>query len=127
MRTDAFGQTRPAPINTGLFAPETAESAFRATDPATSMNAAKHAGQRITRTRRACLNAHADRPSGLTDFELAELTGLQQTSAGKRRLDLERDGLIERTDLTRCAPSGSAAVVWRITAAGLALAEELAR
>lgn len=38
---------------------------------------------------------------GLTDFELAEIlsaTGppIGQTSAGKRRLDLERDGLVAR-------------------------------
>jgi hypothetical protein len=38
---------------------------------------------------------------GLTDFELAEALSLcgpliAQTSAGKRRLDLERDGLVAR-------------------------------
>lgn len=37
---------------------------------------------------------------GLTDFELAEIMSrdkpIGQTSAGKRRLDLERDGLVAR-------------------------------
>ncbi len=35
-------------------------------------------------------------PEGLTDFDVEALTGIKQTSCGKRRLELERDGLVAR-------------------------------
>lgn len=44
---------------------------------------------------------------------LAERVGLQQTSAGKRRLDLLRDGLVKPlVDVRRLSPSGTPAQVW---------------
>lgn len=62
-------------------------------------------------------------PYGATDFELAELTGVGQTSIGKRRLELERAGIVARrlswgtlgsvlVADRRPAPSGALAAVW---------------
>jgi hypothetical protein len=60
------------------------------------------------------------------DFELAAATGWQQTSIGKRRLECARQGWVEayRKDgeqVSRKSPSGSASLVWAITAAGRAV------
>lgn len=53
-------------------------------------------------------------PDGLTDFQIAEAVGLTQPSAGKRRLDLQRLGLVgPRVGVRRLSPSGSPAQVWR--------------
>lgn len=86
----------------------------RATDPSTSVGAAT-----INRPRRANHKAlvldalRAAGPSGLTDFETGAATGLQQTSAGKRRLDLQRDGLVRPLiGERRLSPSGTPAQVW---------------
>jgi hypothetical protein len=100
-------------------------------DHMTSIRAARDVAMRVSRHRTIALRLHAANPAGLTDFELAELSGIQQTSCGKRRLDLQRAGLIELTELTRPAPSGSQAKVWlaqpteRITAKGLETAQKL--
>lgn len=53
-----------------------------------------------------------------TDFELADVTGTAQTSIGKRRGELVKAGLVEATSERRPSPSGSPAVVWRLTGAG---------
>lgn len=58
--------------------------------------------------------------ASLTDFELAERSGIQQTSIGKRRKELMDLGFVEPTRTTRAAPSGSQAIVWQITSAGFA-------
>jgi hypothetical protein len=50
---------------------------------------------------------------GLTDFELSDRTGIQQTSIGKRRGELVTLGLVVPTTLTRPSPSGAPAIVWR--------------
>lgn len=49
---------------------------------------------------------------GCTDFEHPPI---QQTSAGVRRKELERAGLVERSTITRPSPSGCNAIVWRPT------------
>ena len=90
----------------------------RNTDPETSHLAAEAHPAIRAHDRRLVLRAHAERPNGLTDFELGALVGRQQTSAGKRRGELRDAGLIEATDARRLAPSGSPAIVWRITLAG---------
>jgi hypothetical protein len=95
----------------------------RTSDPATSRAAGS-----IPRNgdRAEALREHAKaRCYGLTDFELGDRMQRQQTSAGKRRLELQRMGLIEATDETRAAPSGSQSTVWRITHAGLDAARNL--
>jgi hypothetical protein len=94
----------------------------RAGDPRTSQDAA--AAHPVVRgaDRRLALQMHFGHPYGLTDFELADLMERQQTSAGKRRGELRDLGLIADSGLTRAAPSGSQAIVWRITEAGVAVA-----
>lgn len=91
----------------------------RATDPETSRQAARRAARGMSAGQLAALRALAAHPDGLTDFELAAITGRQQTSIGCRRKDVCRAGLAESTGNTRPSPTGSPATVWRITAAGL--------
>ena len=75
--------------------------------------------------RTVALLAHAAHSAGLTDFELADLTGIQQQSIGKRRGDLVKVGLIVATLERRPAPSGASAIVWRITPSGESYAQHL--
>jgi hypothetical protein len=99
--------------------------AARATDPETSAQAAD-AHPWIRRVDRlAVLIAHANHPNGLTDFELADIVKRQQTSAGKRRGELRDLGMIEQTDERRAAPSGSMAIVWKITDIGREFVREI--
>lgn len=63
---------------------------------------------------------------GLTDFELADLMGRQQTSAGKRRGELRDNGLVVDSGMKRPAPSGSLAIVWAITDLGRARLRSMA-
>ena len=97
-------------------------AAARATDDVTSVIAAERVN--VSHGRMLALRLHYSHPEGLTDFELARLSGLAQTSIGKRRGDLMNPKyfpapLIEKTGETRPAPSGSPARVYRITDAGL--------
>ena len=101
----------------------TLQPVARHSDPITSHQAAALASLKANSNRarcyealwRAAKNDWRNDWDGLTDFELADLTGLQQTSAGKRRLELVRLGLVEATPHTRPAPSGAPARVWRVT------------
>lgn len=97
----------------------------RLSDPPTSHAAGRRAGKERTKNQERVLAALRANPEGLTDFETAALTGLQQTSAGKRRLELQRAGLVEPVLLAtpdgpiekrRQTPSGSTAIVWRSVA-----------
>ena len=88
-------------------------SLARRTDPATSHEAPTR--QALNGHRLRVLQVHRDHPDGLTDFELAELTGLAQTSCGCRRGELVRAGFIVATTERRPSPSGSSAIVWRVT------------
>ena len=104
----------------------------RASDPDTSHQAGARAKLTAGHGRRLALEAlaaahRADHvyPGGMTDFELAAVTGIQATSVGKRRLELQRAGLVAKTDLHRLSPSGSPSIVWAITPAGLAEATEV--
>lgn len=90
----------------------------RVTDPDTSHEAARLAGQTAGSLRRQCLEALAAGP--LTDFELADQVGRQQTSAGKRRGELVAAGFVEATAERRRTPSGARAIVWQITPEGRA-------
>ena len=93
----------------------------RASDPGTSHAAAATASLRAATDRALVLRIHQQWTSGLTDFELAELAGRQQTSLGVRRGDLRKAGLIRDSGLKRPAPSGSPATVWVITDEGRAV------
>jgi hypothetical protein len=92
--------------------------ATRRMDHETSIAAAERVHGHLARHRYLALRAHFENPGGLNDFELAAITGIPQTSIGKRRLELMRDELIEETGLTRPSPTGSASKVWRITQKG---------
>lgn len=85
--------------------------AARATDPETSQLAAQ--GDRRTDRQRAYAIL-SQFPDGLTDFELASMMGRQQTSAGKRRHELMKAGLVEFAEMWRPSPTGSPARVWRV-------------
>jgi hypothetical protein len=88
--------------------------AYRHTDPDTSAAAARQASSGAQTLRRRALDAlHAAGPRGLTDFELADLLGSIQTSAGKRRGELAAAGLVEWAGVYRLSPHGSPARVWR--------------
>lgn len=95
----------------------------RATDPVTSHEAEAKVRPHASTGRRAVLSALA-LYGPLTDFELAERTGWQQTSIGKRRGECVAQGWVEAftaPDGTKCkrpSPSGSPAIVWAITAKG---------
>lgn len=97
----------------------------RDTDPETSHLAAGKTPSLRASDRRHALLLHATHPNGLTDFELGRLMERQQTSAGKRRGELRDGGLIEDGGHRRPAPSGSSAIVWRITEAGVRMADAL--
>lgn len=89
----------------------------RRKDPETSRAAAAALTPgRLSSHRWAALVALAQGPA--TDFELAQRTGIQQTSVGKRRLELARLGYVEDTGLRRPSPSGSPAIVWGLTREG---------
>jgi DNA-binding transcriptional ArsR family regulator len=87
----------------------------RATDPGTSWAAASMTEPRAGTNRALALRLLREHPDGLTDFELAEMSGLQQTSIGKRRGELVDAGLAQATEQRRRAPSGAWAIVWQAT------------
>lgn len=84
----------------------------RRTDPDTSHAAALDVIPHASHDRRLALGVLRSHPDGLTDFELADLTGIQQTSIGKRRGELRDAGLVRDSGRRRPAPSGSMAIVW---------------
>lgn len=99
----------------------------RNSDCETSHAAAAMASMRASEDRLLVLRLLADGPK--TDFEIADITGRQQTSLGKRRGDCVDYGLVEVAKdgdeiLKRPAPSGSMARVWCITGAGLRFLEQ---
>lgn len=100
---------------TGTIKPWTGEEPIaRRSDPGTSY-AAAHDARALSgphRIRALALLREAGE-HGLTDFELAEKSGIAQTSIGVRRKELVRAGYVEGTDKRRPAPSGSLATVWR--------------
>ena len=85
----------------------------RKTDPESSVAAAKDVKQRVQTDRDRALVILRGHPEGLDDFALGALMGRQQTSAGKRRLELQRAGLVEYAGFTRLAPSGAQTRVWK--------------
>lgn len=85
----------------------------RKTDPSTSHAAAADAKRGADTLRARCLSALRELGErGCTDFELADLVGSQQTSAGKRRGELVAAGLVVNSGRTAPAPSGSQAIIW---------------
>lgn len=103
----------------------------RRMDPVTSHEAEEKVRPHASTGRRLVLAALALRPA--TDFELADSTGWQQTSIGKRRGECVALGWVEAftaPDGTKCkrpSPSGSPAIVWAITQAGRVAHDEMQR
>jgi hypothetical protein len=96
--------------------------AARATDPETSRLAAEQIAPHVTEGQMLTLKAFYFAPDApLDDFQLSDLTGLRQTSVGKRRCELERAGYVEKAG-RRVSPSPQTSSVvqsYRITEAGL--------
>lgn len=94
----------------------------RRSDPETSRLAAERAGRGRRHGWGLVLQHLA--AGAKTDFELADATGIAQTSIGKRRGECRDEGWVEAaTDavgmkITRPAPIGSPSIVWRLTALG---------
>jgi hypothetical protein len=95
----------------------------RNSDPSTSFEAARDASFKASAHRIKALQAFFDF-GPMTDFELADVTRLQQNSIGKRRKDCQDAGLVDvltnedGVKVKRPAPSGSKALVWKLTQAG---------
>jgi hypothetical protein len=96
------------------------DPAHRNTDPDTSRKAKRYG---LTDDRKLAVKVHARHPHGLTDYELANITGKQQNSIGKRRTEMLHCGYVADSGNRRPNPAtNSGCIVWRITGAGLALA-----
>lgn len=98
-------------------------------DLATSHEAAVIASIKAPNHRIIALKAFVEH-GPMTDFQLAEKTGLQQTSIGKRRKDCQDVGLVDfyrpnGEKEKRQTPSGSSAYVWQITELGYKFLEEI--
>lgn len=98
------------------------KSMARSTDPETSHEAARDASKKAPNHRFVALQAFSEH-GPMTDYELADKTGLQQNSIGKRRKDCQDMGLIDffmvdGEKVRRKTPSGSNAYVWQITELG---------
>lgn len=87
-------------------------SMYRDSDPDTSISAAKQTN--IRKGLKIALQALIEAENGLTDHELAAITGYQQNSIGKRRTDLRNLGLVRDSGIRRKAPSGAKAIVWEV-------------
>lgn len=106
-------------------------TAARRADPETSRLAAIFVFPNVANDRLRVLTALAGAGAeGLTDFELERVTGIKQTSGGKRRGELRDGGFVEqllvpdaehpcgRRPVRRPAPSGALSQVWVLSAAG---------
>jgi DNA-binding MarR family transcriptional regulator len=102
----------------------------RSTDPLTSHEAAHDTSFKASKHRILAIMA-LHRFGPLTDYELADRTGLQQNSIGKRRKDCQDAGLVtfyrdaDGNKIKRLAPSKSKCLVWMLTDAGVAYANDL--
>ena len=117
---DLFARPRPPwTMPAAPAAPRCPEPAHRVLDGDTARAAAAKAKATASGGRRLVLEVLEANYTGQTDFDLAAATGWQQTSIGKRRGECAAAGLVEATTLRRPAPSGSPAIVWRITSKGI--------
>jgi DNA-binding transcriptional ArsR family regulator len=100
-------------LNLELDPSDEVSAMCRNSDQDTSLEAALGIRPNIGRSRRIALQALLEAEDGLTDFELADKTGYQQTSIGKRRTELRNMGLVADSGRRRKTPSGASAIVWR--------------
>ncbi len=109
-----------------LFDPDD-DGQAQADHPWTAHEAARKvkAGSQRDRVLRALYAAGQE--DGALDHELAAATGLERTHAATRRHELEELGLAHRNGDHRPAPrTGNAALITRITDAGIAFIEAAA-
>jgi len=102
----------------------------RRSDPFTSKEASKGASERSLSQKMRLLLAYADNPNGLTDEEAGVITGLfslPKCSYWKRCSELETEGFIARTLLTRQGMTGNQMMVRQITPLGLNEAKKVMR
>lgn len=101
----------------------------RGNDMETARAAADMSPEALADGQRKVLFALADAgPNGLIDHEHQRVNGLIPTSAGKRRLELRRMGLVQPTGRRRRTGTGNGeAEVWCITQAGLATVAAMRR
>lgn len=98
-----------------------------ASDPPTAWQASVLAALRAPTLRKRVLFCLCDLgEAGGTDYEVSERLGIQRTSSGKRRLELQRIGLVEDSGHRRPTDCNVAAVVWVATEDGHAVAQQLA-
>jgi len=99
----------------------------RNTDPETAkMAGAAQTPAKMGAGRRKVLMCLFRWPSGLSDFDYLPRCGMIQTSAGKRRVELQRAGLVEQVPGEYgTSPSGSKVALWRLTHEGRNLAVRL--
>lgn len=105
---------------------EDAHGMYRPTDTATAANAAVVAISTRADGKRKVLRALAAAGDhGMTDFEHLAINGLHQTTAGKRRKDLQDDGLVRRAcaddgtfAVRPSTTTGTSAAVWCLTTRG---------
>jgi hypothetical protein len=101
----------------------------RGTDPNTSHGAAIVAIHRAQSGRDAALRALCESDTPLSDFDLERITGIKQTSIGKRRGDLVTAELVTRAFLLNpdtgdrvwvngVSPTGTTCCLWEPTPAG---------
>lgn len=117
----------PVYVQPAMFAD--AQPTARSSDPQASRDAAASVtrSQRLSHKERALVELTKAGRRGLTDFELAKRTGVQQTSIGVRRGELTKAGEVvalldsDGDPVTRPAPSGVGATVWVIAAHGARL------
>lgn len=101
----------------------------RINDWDTSIDAAKSAEINCSENQLIALRLIKEKP--MTDYDLADATGMQQNSIGKRRCDLFKAGFVEpETSATgenvkRPSPSGTPCISWKITQAGIEYLESV--
>lgn len=111
--------------------PEFPDPMARNTDPETSHEAAADATFSASRGRRIAMFTLFDY-GPLTDFELEAQTGIRRNSIGKRRGDCVPPGFVEKYEIDgelvkRPTESGSLAIVWTLTQAGVKYVRTLER
>lgn len=89
----------------------------RTRDLPTAKAAGLAAAERRTENQERVLAVLRSHPEGLTDEQTGALLDMDKTTAGKRRLELERMGLVEMTDETRPTKRNRSATVWKAVVA----------
>jgi hypothetical protein len=99
-----------------------------ATYRANDRDTARAAGERVNLTegqRKVFLALAGAGSRGLIDHDHQRLNGLIPTSAGKRRLELMQAGLVVDSGHRRATSTGTAAIVWVLSDAGIQVAKSM--